>query len=262
MDKMKLDGRVALVTGGSRGLGRSIAIELSRAGAAVLIVGRDSNALDETVRLVRHDENARVAKLEADLTEIEAAASSVAAAISQFGHLDILVNCAGATKRGDFLELSNHDWEDGFALKFHGSVRLARAAWPHLCARAGSVINIVGVSSRTPTADFTIGSSVNSALLAFTKALADRGIEDGVRVNAINPGYIRTDRLTHRLDTLAKERGSDRELAEKELLQGYGIKRFGDPEGVAHLAVFLASSQAAYIHGATLDIDGGATRGI
>lgn len=172
------------------------------------------------------------------------------------------MNCAGATRRGDFFDLTDQDWADGFALKFHGCVRICRAAWPHLVARGGGVINIVGVGSRTPSMDFLIGGSVNNALLNFTKGLADRGIADGVRVNAINPGYFRTERTEHRLRGMVATRGLTPKAAEDELLDELGIQRFGQPEEVAALVAYLASEKAAYFQGATLDIDGGATRGL
>ena len=89
------------------------------------------------------------------------------------------------------------DWHEGFGLKFFAAMRLSRAAWPHLCASSGAIVNIVGIGGRTGSAEFTIGGAVNAALLNLTKALADRGVRDGVRVNAINPGGITTGRLTH-----------------------------------------------------------------
>ena len=122
----------------------------------------------------------------------EAPALLVEKTIEVLGGIDIVVNNAGATKRGDFLTLSEDDWTDGFALKFFGAVRLLRAAWPLLKQRKGSVVNIAGVGGRTPGAQFTIGGSVNAAMLSFTKAMADVGVGDGVQVNAINPGAVRT----------------------------------------------------------------------
>ena len=122
-----------------------------------------------------------------------------------------VVNNAGATRRGDFFELTEADWSDGFALKFFSMVRLSRAAWPHLKKSRGSVLNIIGIGGRTPEAAFTIGGSVNGACLSFTKALSDIGIRDGVQVNAINPGWIRTDRLSKLLAEEAAKHGGDLE---------------------------------------------------
>ena len=125
-------------------------------------------------------------------------------AVAAFGRLDILVNNAGATKRADFFTLTEEDWQDGFALKFHGYVRTTRAAWPHLRETRGCIVNIVGVGSRAGSAEFTIGGSVNVALLNFTKAMADIGMKDGVRVNAINPGLIETERFGRNIERVTQ----------------------------------------------------------
>ena len=138
------------------------------------------------------------------------AESLIEAAVDAFGGLDLLVNNAGATKRGPFLELSEDDWQDGFALKFFGAVRLSRVAWPYLKLSGGQVINIIGAGGRTPTAEFTIGGSVNAGLMNFTKALADQGLADGVRVNGINPGPILTERLAGASANFPTPRGSMR----------------------------------------------------
>src|SRR5207249_839823 len=131
------------------------------------------------------------------------------------GRIDILVNNAGATRRGLFTTLSDDEWSDGFALKFFGAVRLTRAAWPHLKLTQGSVLFIAGIGGRTPGPQFAIGGSVNAALLSLTKSLADAGLAGGIRVNAINPGTIRTQRFQARLEALAKETGTDAASAER-----------------------------------------------
>jgi len=152
------------------------------------------------------------------------------------------------------------DWQDGFALKFFGAMRCCRAAWPHLQARRGAIVNIVGIGGRTANADFTIGGAVNAALLNFTKALADRGTHDGVRVNAINPGSIATERLQIRLRNLAAEQQIDEAAAAQRMAQALGVTRFGTPDEIARVVAFLASAQASYCHGAIVDVDGGQTR--
>ena len=170
------------------------------------------------------------------------------------------MNNAGATKRGDFLELTDADWLDGFALKFFGAVRLVRAAWPHLVRRRGSVLNIIGIGGRTPGAEFTIGGSVNGAGLSFTKALADIGIRDGVQVNAINPGWVRTDRLRALLQSAADQLGGDMLAAVEQVVRRSNIVRLGEPEDVANLAAFILSAEGSLLQGSLIDLDGGQTK--
>jgi len=253
---LQLAGKVAIVTGASRGIGRAIAQTLAAEGMRLILAARSGDLLDDLAASL--DTDCLVQAV--DLRASDAPEAVVAAAVAQFGQLDLLVNNAGATTRGDFLSLTDASWEDGFALKFYGAMRCSRAAWPHLRARRGSIVNIVGVGGRTGSAEFAIGGAVNAALLNLTKVLADRGVRDEVRVNAINPGSIRTDRLQIRLDRFAAEQGVDAAAAAALMAQAQGVARFGDPAEIARAVAFLASPQAAYCQGAILDIDGGQTR--
>jgi NAD(P)-dependent dehydrogenase (short-subunit alcohol dehydrogenase family) len=256
---LNLAGKVAVVTGASRGIGRAVATRLAAEGMSLAVSAR-SEALLRTLAEGVEGRGGRVAVFPADLADPANPAALVAAAVGRFGRIDTVVNNAGATKRGDFLALSEDDWADGFALKLFGAVRLLRAAWPHLVAARGSVVNVAGVGGRTGSAEFTIGGSVNAAMLNLTKSLADRGVRDGVRVNAVNPGSIRTERLTARVRRLASEKGIGEEDAAREMLSRTGVARFGEPDEVADVVAFLASERAAYLQGAVLDVDGGLTR--
>src|SRR4029077_1296340 len=162
-------GKMPFVSGGSRGIGRAIALRLAREGARVVIGARDKAALTAAA-----DEIAKaggiVETLAADLREPEAPGALVRAALQAFGAIDIVVNNAGATRRGEFLELSEADWSDGFALKFFGAVRLVRAAWPYLKERHGAVLNIIGTGGRTPGPEFTIGGAGDGGVFFFTTA--------------------------------------------------------------------------------------------
>jgi NAD(P)-dependent dehydrogenase (short-subunit alcohol dehydrogenase family) len=253
---LQLSDRVAIVTGASRGIGRSIAQTLAAEGMRLVVAARSRDQLDELAASLQTGCLVQAV----DLRETDAPRAVVEAAVGHFGRLDLVVNNAGATKRGDFLELPDGDWDDGFRLKFFCTMRCCRAAWPHLQASQGSVVNIVGIGGRTATAAFTIGGAVNAALLNLTKALADRGVRDGVRVNAINPGSIATDRLRGRLHSFASERGIDLAMAEVEMAQALGIARFGEPIDIARVVAFLASPHAKFCQGAIVDVDGGETR--
>ena len=255
----RLKGKTAIVTGANRGIGKAIAQRLAAEGGRVVLCARDENLLHETVRQIEGSGGA-AASLALDLRAPDAGARLAAFAKSTYGGIDVVVNNAGATKRGEFLELTDADWEDGFALKFFGAVRLTRAAWPHLKAGSGSVVNISGVGGRMPGPQFAIGGSVNAAMLSFTKAMADAGIRDGVRVNAINPGNVRTGRYIQRLEQVAREHGVDPAAAEKKIIEGAHVTRIGEPEDIAALVAFVVSAEGSFLQGALIDMDGGATK--
>jgi NAD(P)-dependent dehydrogenase (short-subunit alcohol dehydrogenase family) len=256
-----MNGKTAIITGANRGIGRAIAFRLARDGARVVLCARNQDALDETVREIERSGGAAFA-ISLDLRVPDSAPLLANAALDAFGGIDILINNAGATRRGEFEDLSEEDWMDGFALKFFGAVRLTRAVWPHLKSRHGSVVNIAGVGGRTPGPQFAIGGSVNAALLSFTKAMADVGVRDGVQVNAINPGFVRTDRLARRLAAHAAEMGCDISEAAGSLVRHAKITRLGDPEDIASLVSFVVSPAGGFLQGSLIDMDGGQTKTI
>jgi NAD(P)-dependent dehydrogenase (short-subunit alcohol dehydrogenase family) len=253
---LQLSGKVAIITGASRGIGRAIAETVAAEGMRLVLAARSRAPLDELAGSLATDCLVQAV----DLREPASATQVVAAAIEHFGQIDLLVNNAGATVRGDFLTLTDAQWADGMALKFFGAMRLCRAAWPHLRDRQGAIINIAGVGGRTGSAEFAIGGAVNAALLNLTKGLADRGVAEGVRVNAINPGTIATERLKTRVRNYAAEQGVTEQEAARRMPQAMRVARFGEPEEVARAVAFLASPQAAYCQGVILDVDGGQTR--
>jgi 3-oxoacyl-[acyl-carrier protein] reductase len=257
--ELGLSGKVALVTGASRGIGAEIARELAREGCAVVLAARSGDDLRRRAAEIEAAGGRALVHV-ADLRDPVAPADLVATAVTEFGRIDIIVANAGATKRGDFLALSDADWQDSFALKFFGHMRLIRAAWPQLAKSGGSVVIIAGIGGRTPGGDFAIGGSVNAALLAATKALADRAHADDIQVNAINPGDIRTERFVARMRTAAELHGIDEAEAEHRTIAKDRIRRIGEPADIAGLVSFIAGRRGSYLHGAIIDMDGGKTK--
>lgn len=237
----------AIVTGANRGIGRAIALRLASDGFQVVLAARDQALLKEVAAKCPGS-----LPFPIDLRENDAPQHLVDATLAAYSRIDVVINNAGATKRGDFEALTDFDWTDGYALKFFGAVRLTRAAWPSLKAAGGSIINIAGIGGRTPGPEFSIGGSVNAALSAFTKSLADKGIADGVQVNAINPGPVRTDRLKKRLST----------ISEAEFIRNENITRIGEPEDIAALVAFLLGDGGRWMQGSLIDMDGGSTKAL
>ncbi len=253
---MGLGGKVALVTGSSRGIGRAIAETLAAEGCAIMLTGRDEAALAEATGAIAA-RGGTAKSCPAELRESHAPQALIEAVKRDFGRLDILVNNAGSTKRGNFLALSDADWEDGFELKFFAHMRLARAAWPLLKSAQGAILAIGGNGAVKPSADFTIGSSVNAGVAAFHKALADIGKRDLIQVNTIHPGHVDTDRLRRQMRARMEKSG----LAMAEQMEAYrrelNVPRLGLPDDVAALAAFILSPRGRWLHGATIIMDGG-----
>lgn len=259
--ELGLRNKVALVTGASRGIGQGIAMSLADEGCDLMLTGRDEAALNSVAAdVVKKGRKAAISVL--DLRREGTEKPLVEAVRAAFGRLDILVNNAGATKRGDFFTLTDADWADGFALKFFAHVRLTREAWPMLKAQKGSLVTIAGIGGKEPEPPFTIGSSVNAACVAFTKALSDIGKADGVQVNAINPGRVETERLWRRFRETMQATGKQEPEVREDYRQEFNISRFGKVEDLGSFIAFLVSPHGRWMHGTAIDIDGGEVRSV
>ncbi len=260
--ELELSGKVAIVTGGSKGIGRAAALGFVKEGASVVVCARGRDALDETIAAVGPSDRERIAGLEADLTDVAAVRRVIDRTIRDFGRIDILVNNAGSARPGDFQKISDDDWKLDFELKFFGYVRMAREAMARMAERkTGVIVNVVGTGGLVPSAGYMVGGAANAALNHFTKALAGEGAKHGVRVVGINPGPILTERLKLFLEQRAREAGGAHST-EEIMRRMTPLGRPGKAEEVADLILFLASQRAAFIHGANITIDGGANPGL
>ncbi len=260
--ELELAGKVAIVSGGSKGIGRAAALGFVKEGASVVVCARGRQALDATIDAVGPAGRERIVAVAADLTDPAAIQRVVDSAISEFGRIDILVNNAGSARPGDFQKISDDDWKLDFELKFFGYVRMARAAMARMAERkSGVIVNVIGTGGLIPSAGYMVGGAANAALNHFTKALAGEGAKHGVRVVGINPGPILTERLQLFLEQRAREAGGTRGTDEI-LRRMTPLGRPGNADEVADLILFLASPRAAFIHGANITIDGGANPGL
>ena len=257
----EFSNKVVVVTGGSRGIGRAIAQSFAREGAQTVLAASSQANLDAAAATIGNS-GPKPLTLAGDLKTLQACEALHAFVQEKLGRCDVLVNNAGATRGGNFLDMPDAAFHDGFALKYFACVRLCKLFWPMLKAAEGNVVNIIGGAARTPDPLFLIGGSVNSAMANFSKGLSGLGKKDGVNVNVIHPGLTETDRVTTLFQQRAQASGVTPEQIRKQSMEKDGLRRIGQPEDVAELALFLASERARHIQGAAIGVDGGQTTGL
>ncbi|MDB5742481.1 MAG: hypothetical protein JWR68_796 [Polaromonas sp.] len=255
-------GKVVVVTGASRGIGYSIAAAFAAKGAQTVLAALSATNLQSAADAIARTGALRPETCATDLRTEEGCTALFKLVSERFSRCDILVNSAGATRAGSFLELPEEAWQDGFALKFFGCVNLCRLLWPMLKTAQGHVVNIIGSAARTPDPGFLIGGSVNAAMHNFTKGLAGLGKRDGINVNAVLPGLTETARVEQIFQQRAAASGKSIEQERMEQIEREGLTRLGKPEDVAALVLFLSSEGARHIQGTAIAVDGGATPGV
>jgi len=258
---MEFTGKVVVVTGGSRGIGRAIAAAFAREGAQCVLASSSAANLAEAAKAIAATGGPPPMTVAGDLRTLAACEQLFAKVNERFARCDVLVNNAGATRGGKFLEQADELWIDGFALKFFAAVRLTRLFWPLLKAAHGSVVNIVGGAARTPGPEFLVGGAVNAAMANFAKGLTALGNRDDVNINVIHPGQTQTERFEQLMQQFAKAQGKTVDAVRAEALAKSGLRRIGEPEDIAELALFLCSARARHIQGTAIAVDGGGAPG-
>lgn len=261
--ELGLKGRIAFVTGASRGIGLAIAEALAREGVHLGLFGRDEAACSEIARgLCEQHAGVRAHAYRLDFERPETIRTAVEAAAAQLGGADILVNCAGGSKRGWINDLRDEDWEPAFRVKPIGLMRMTRESLPWLKrSKQGRVINISGNRGREPRSS-VMGGAINLGTHSLTKALANEFGRFGITVNAVAPGFTKTRRWTEFLEVGAREAGTTTAEVEKQLIAEIPMGRVLLPEDIADTVVFLASARAGMITGTAVYVDGGNSRSI
>ncbi len=253
--ELGLTDKVAIVAGGSKGVGRAIAVALAAEGAHVAIFSRDSVYLDEAARDIAASGQQVFAAL-ADITDAQQVADFVDRVVAQMGGIDILVNNAGRTSPDTIGSLSDEQWLTDVDVKLLGPLRCTRAALPHLRkSRAGRIINVNSVFGHTPHPDFATSSAVRAACIAFSKLLADELASDGILVNSVNLGFVESQQWQRAWEKAGRPGDYDAWL--HKLTASIPLGRIGRAEEAAALVAFLASDRASYITGGSFDVSGG-----
>jgi 3-oxoacyl-[acyl-carrier protein] reductase len=248
-----LRGRKALVTGGSKGIGRACAEALAEEGCDVVLVARTAADLEAARAKIAGEHNVAVRYYALDLSD----SKSVDTLAAECPDIDILINNAGAIPGGNIAQINEARWRQAWDLKVFGYINMTRRFYGLMAARKkGVIVNIIGAAGENPDFDYVAGAAGNASLMAFTRAIGGTAPRDNLRVVGINPGPVMTERLITLTRTRAEARLGDPERWQ-ELMQGYAFGRAAKPEEIGWMAAFLASDRSAYTTGTIITIDGG-----
>jgi NAD(P)-dependent dehydrogenase (short-subunit alcohol dehydrogenase family) len=248
-----LRGRKALITGASKGIGRACAEVLAEEGCDIVLVSRTAADLEAVRAKIAGEHNVAVRYYALDLSD----SRSVDKLAAECADTDLLVNNAGAIPGGTIAQIDEKRWREAWDLKVFGYINMTRRFYALMAERKqGVIVNIIGAAGENPDFSYVAGSSGNASLMAFTKAMGGTAPRDNLRVMAINPGPVMTERLITLMKTRAQSDLGDPERWQ-ELMQGYAFGRAAKPEEIGWMAAFLASDRSAYTTGSIVTIDGG-----
>ena len=258
-----LKGKVAVVGGASKGLGRACAEVLAEEGAAVVLCSRTEADLEKAAAGIREATGAEVLSIAGDLDRHETIRDLIAAAVSRFGRLDILVNNSGGPPLARAASATEEQWATAVQRSLLFFARMSREALPHLKRQgSGRIINILASTVYQPIPNLALSGATRMGVVAFAKSLADEVGRDGVLVNNVCPGSILSERMLSNVTARARELGISVEEALAQRATETAVGRIGEPRELADLVAFLASGRASYITGTTILVDGGLVRSV
>jgi len=258
-----LKNKVALVAGGSMGLGKAVAMTLAQEGARVAIGALDDASLPEAVKEIRRATGGEVIAIAADVSNVEEAKQFVQKALTHFGTLDILINNAGGPPSTTFLEIDDALWEYGFRLNLMSTIAMTREAVPVMKAKKwGRIINMTSISVKQPIDGLILSNTIRSGVIGLAKSLSNELASFNITVNSVCPGYTLTDRVRNLAKTVAEKEKTTPEAIIKRWESTIPMGRLGTAEEFASLVAYLASESSGYITGAAIQIDGGWYKGV
>ena len=258
-----LRDKVALVTGGSKGIGKAITLSLAGEGCKIAICARSETQLRQTAEKISRETSGDVVPFVADLTRMEDVTHLVEGVIDRFGRVDILVNNAGSAPGGLLEDLTEEDWAQALQLKFMGCVRCCKAVLPYMQKQGeGRIVNIVGNDGVKPSFWEITAGAANAADLNLTVSLSEQYAKENITFVAINPGPVHTERWDTLVKAMARDKGISVEEADRRAVASIPLGRICTPEEVADLATFLASERASFINGTMINIDGAQRKAI
>jgi NAD(P)-dependent dehydrogenase (short-subunit alcohol dehydrogenase family) len=259
----ELQHQVAVVTGGSRGIGRAVALRLGKAGAAVAVCARASDALDEVVALLASAGAQDVLAIPADLSSEEGPRLAIRQTVSALGPPTILVNNAASFRVGGFEGVTDLDWHHHLDLKLLGYMRTMREVLPHMRTSGyGRIVNIAGNAALVASPKAVLAGPINSAVANLTRSVALAEAASGITANVVHPGHTRTDRHTEKVRELAVSEGISMDDAQSRIARSVPIGRAIEPDEIAAVVCFLASRDASAVTGQAIAVDGGASSGM
>lgn len=260
--KFDITGKVAIIGGSSKGLGKACAIALAKEGVNIVLCARNEEALQKTKTEIE-SLGVEVLALSVDMASAEDNQRVIDETILKFSRIDILVNNSGGPKPGTFRDVSMDDLDDAYHSVLKYNIRMIRGCLPHMEKNGwGRIVNITSITVKEPSPNMVLSNIFRSAVVSFAKTISKEIISKGITINNVSPGYFKTDRVTQLMKVRSETEGISINEYEQKAIQDFPHKRYMDPQELGDLVCYLCSEQAKSINGTTIQVDGGMLNGL